>query len=277
VANLVLALPPELRARTVFGALGFGSSNDFHKPVALPSGSLWPQLQGRGRPGGWSSAAGASSRKETESSRFLGIPARCWPGRTVQQNVLEISYLDPCGRWHDEYALLSASIGMVALGNDLFNRRWGPVGAVRALGTSAGIWCASFAGLWRQAGIPVELWVDGRPAYTGATCLLSFYVNRHIGGQLSYPAPSRPSADGYPGEARMGISLLADVDVARRLYLLGRAATTELPGPPQTLLWWAGTARCSVPGPTLLEMDGEVVRAQELRVRLAAKALRVCA
>jgi hypothetical protein len=257
VANLVLTLPLELRSRTVLGALGFGSSNDFHKP-----------------PG--------------EHSRFLGIPARCWPGHTVQQSILEVSYLDPSGLWHDAYAVMSASIGMVALGNDLFNRRWGPVGACRALGTSAGIWCASLAGVWRQKGISVDLRVDGRLVYGGTTCLLGFYVNRHIGGRLSYPAPTVRSPEGESprppfgghldgGAPRMGISLLSDVSVGRRLFLLGRAATEALPGPPQTLLWWAHTAECLVHQPTLLEMDGEVVHAREVRVHLVPKVLRVCA
>jgi hypothetical protein len=75
----------------------------------------------------------------------------------------------------------------------------------------------------------------------------------------------------------MGISLLGDVPLARRLYLLGCAATRELPGPPQTLLWWARTARCIVRHPTLLELDGEVTQAREVRVRLLAGVLRVCA
>jgi hypothetical protein len=117
----------------------------------------------------------------------------------------------------------------------------------------------------------VELRVDGRRAYRGTTCLLSFYVSRHMGGRLSYPAPTEA------GAPRMGISLLADVDVVRRLVLLGRAAKSALPGPPATHLWWASTAGCAVGQPTLLEMDGEVVQAGEVPVRLVPEVLRVCA
>ena len=240
VANLLLALRPALRERTLLGAVGFGSSNDFHKPA-------------------------------DEHSRFLGVPVRCWPRRTIRQNVLRVDYLDPAGDWHTEYAVASASVGVVALGNDLFNRRWGPVGACRSLGTAPGIWCASLAGVCRRGGIPVTLSVDGRPAYEGMTCLLGFYVNRHIGGGLSYPN----SVD--PGSPYMGISLLANVTVLRRVYLLGRAARGALPGPPHTLLWRALTSRCVLERPVLLEMDGEVTRAREIHVRLVPRALRVCA
>lgn len=240
VANLVLALPPDRRARTILGAVGLGSSNDFHKP-------------------------------SDEHSRFLGVPVRCWPRRTVHQDILRVDYLDADAVRHTEYVVTSASVGMVALGNDLFNRRWGPVGVCRSLSEGLGIWSASLGAVCRQKGIPVDLSVDGRPAYAGTTCFVGFYINRHIAGSLTY------ADEAGVGSARMGVLVLPDVGLLRRIYLLARAARRALGTSPQALVRQAVTSRCRAGQPALLEMDGEVTRVREMHVRFVPRALRVCA
>jgi len=239
-ANLVLSLPARARSRAVLGAVGLGSSNDFHKPT-----DRW--------------------------DRIAAIPVRCSPRRTARQDVLRVESVNTNGERRIRYAVTSASVGMIALGNSLFNRRWGLVGACRRFGPALGIWSAAVASLCLQRGIPVKLSIDGAGAYDGQTCLLGFYVNRHMGGRLRYP---RGAGVVSPG---MGVSLLPGVGILRRAHLLVAAAGNGLPGPPRTLLWCARTCRCTCERPTPLEMDGEVTDTREVRIRLVPGALRVCA
>jgi len=113
--------------------------------------------------------------------------------------------------------------GGVALGNDLFNRAWGPVGACRSLSTALGVWSASLASLCLQRQMRVRLLVDGRSAYRGEASLVGFYVNRHMAGGLRYP----PLMD--VGSPSMGVCLVPDVGVFGRTRLLAAAARAGSP------------------------------------------------
>ena len=146
VANLLLAEAGKDGATALLGAVGLGSSNDFHKPL--------------------------DSRRQV-----CGMPVRCNWKTPVRQNVLRVERDDRQGHRLVEYSVTGCSIGMVALGNELFNRKWGPVRPARRVGANTGIWCASLAAIARGRTFAVDLAVDGRRVYAGDACLVGLYVN----------------------------------------------------------------------------------------------------
>jgi diacylglycerol kinase family enzyme len=237
--NLLLELPADARERAVLGAIGLGSSNDFHKPAST-------------------------------AARLRGIPLRGAVAGATFPNILRVAYEDGRGRPSVEHALTSCSLGLVALGNELHNSRSGPIRLCRRLGPSAGIWAASLAAVSTFRSFPVTLHIDGALAYEGEACLIGFYLSRHFAGSLKYPTV----ADG--AGSKMGVVVLPKVTRGKCLQLLARAVGAGLPGPPETQLWTAGECRVSCEEPQPMEMDGEVVRAGTVTVRLVASTVRVC-
>lgn len=239
VANLLLAGGLEDEAAPLMGAVALGSSNDFHKP-----------LDG--------------------CRRIQGVPIRCDWEDPVRQNVLRIEHSRGAARRHVEYAVTGCSLGAVALGNELFNHKWGPVKLARRLGVSTGVWCASLAAIAKQRPFGVGLVVEGRPVYEGDACLVGLYVNRHFTGTLSYGGAVDVSSP------QMGVIVLPGVSLPKRVALLGRAARSGLSGDPCVRSWQGTSCEVTLARPGLLEMDGEVVQASHVRVQLVPGALGVC-
>lgn len=239
VANLLLADGRRDETVALLGAVALGSSNDFHKP-----------LDG--------------------CRRIRGVPVRCGWADAVRQNVLRVEHGRGTGSRQVEYAVTGCSLGMVALGNELFNRRWGPVRPARRLGAGPGMWCASLAAIARQRSFGVSLTVDGRPAYEGRACHVGLYVNRHFTGRLSYGGTVGVAS------ARMGVVVVPQMSLPTRVALLKRAVRHGLSDDPRVRSWQAASCEVTLSRPGLLEMDGEVTEASQVRVQLAPGALGVC-
>lgn len=236
--NILLALPEEARANLCLGVAGLGSSNDFLKSPP-----------GAGRVG--------------------GVPVRWRPGDAVVQNVLRVEYRDGAGAVRVEYAATSCNVGIVAAGNDRFNRGRGVIGACRRLGASAGVLAATVSAAFRRPAVSLLLTLDGRELFAGRIELAAAFVNPHFAGRLRFPSLANP------GSPAMGVAVLPEAGVCRRAALLATTARRGLPSPPA--LCGEGQECEMVPDrPTLLEMDGEVATAARIRVRLLRGALRVC-
>ena len=238
VANIILSLDADPKRRVCLGAIGLGSSNDFHKPFS-----------------------GAKRR---------GVAIRCGVDRPVLQNVLRITFADEDGRAHIERVIANASAGVVARGNDLFSRRWGPVGVARSLGAGPGIVCASVCAVALQKSAAVALRVDGKDVFSGGASLVGLFVNRHFGGSLSYADQTGVQSE------HMGVAVLEDMGLAGRLSLLSEAANGGLAASSGLRLLHATECECTFRSPQLLEMDGEVVRAKSFRADLERASLKVC-
>ena len=239
VADLILAISCPVSLRIVLGAIGLGSSNDFHKP-------------------------------QNGAADIAGVPVRCAIAGAAAQNVLRVAYVDDRGAHHVKYAVTSCSLGMVAAGNDLFNRCWGPVGLSRRLSAAAGIGCASLAGLLHARDPSVQLWIDGSDVYRGQVSLLSVYINPHFAGRLRYLGPTSVSSP------YMGIVVVPAIGLWRRVGLLRRAAGVGLGAGGDVQTWEGISCEMKLNEASPLEIDGEVVRIREARVMLVPGALRVC-
>jgi len=238
VANIILSLDVGEKRRVCLGAIGLGSSNDFHKP-----------------------ACGTSC---------CGVPVRCDANHVALQNVLRLTVTGEDGGVRIKRVVANASAGVIARGNDLFNRRWGPVGVVRALGPGPGIVCASVCAVALQRTAAVALRVDGEDVFSGAAPLVGLFVNRHFAGALSYADQTDVQSE------HMGVAFLEDVGLPARLSLLSAAANGGLAASSRLRFLHATQCECTFESPQLLEMDGEVVRAKSFRADLERASLKVC-
>ena len=91
LCNALMNLDKISRDQVVLGAIGLGSSNDFHKPYS--------------------------------DQRFIGdVPARIDFTDAVPHNIGAVEYVDAKGDVLREHFIINASFGVLAEGNDLFNR-----------------------------------------------------------------------------------------------------------------------------------------------------------
>lgn len=224
--------------RLVLGALGLGSSNDFHKPVAR---------------------------------RIAGIPARIDASRARPRDVGRVCWLDADGEPHSRCFAVSASVGVIARANAAFNRRRGAVGLLQAVGaTDAAIVAAAVGTLATQRPMPFRV-TTRAGAWECALASASIGKTRHVAGLFTYDAAVAPD-DGllslhlceHGGSRARLVGTL--VGLARGRFT-GRPGTLSLATPFVTL---------ESPESFDLEVDGEVVRARSAHFDLHPERPRVC-
>ena len=211
------------------GAVGLGSSNDAHKPVERD---------------------------------IAGIPVRIDAQRAAPRDV-------GIARWDDgERAfLVSASIGVTAAANALFNRedpvlrhlkRWWVDGAIA--------WAAvRTIATWRN--LSATLVVNGTSSAIALTHL-GVAKTPWLAGGLHYDTPVEPG--------QFAVNLCEGMTRLRAMRTLAALAGGRFRGLPGTHSWSARGASVVLDLPCDLELDGEVVRARSVSFELLRERILLC-
>jgi len=220
------------------GALGLGSSNDFHKP--LP-----------------------------EAANGDRAPRRIDFGRAEPIDVGLLEWTAPDGTSHRRPWLLNASIGTTAEANAFFNDGDALVRRLKRWSTSLAISWAAVRTLLCCPRIAMRVVVDGEERRE-RVWNLAVVKNPHFTGGLRYDSPFEPASGrfhlhGIRAGGRLRLFRLLS-GLARGRFV-GRAGTFSAP---------ARTVVVSADRPFRVECDGEVVEAVGARFGLAPLALRVC-
>lgn len=238
LANALMTLDAGDRARIALGAVGLGSSNDFHKPVP---------------PGG----------------RIAGIPVRIDAAGARPHNVCEVRYATGDGGERTEHFLINASLGVVADGNYRFNRGGGLVGWLKPRWVDGAILVCAACAAWTYRNFEAELIVDGAPNSTPVASL-GLCINPHFTGSLRYDTAVSPESPYFCVNLYSGSGRL---DRLRTMAALGRGRFRGRPG---ARTWEAREVTVIPEAEVPFELDGEVVTAHRVDVRLREGALRVC-
>ncbi len=240
--NLLLATVLSSRrfaGRVRIGALGLGSSNDFHKP-------------NRG------ARAGAS-----------GAPRRIDFGRARPVDVGELVWTGADGRAGRRPWLLNASVGITAEANRYFNRSDGPFGLLkRHVGGLAIAW-AALRTLLLSRPLEATVTVDG-VAMRERLCNLAIVKSPHVSGGLRYDSPLEPDS------GRFHVHGIRAVGRIRLLRILAGLARGRFRGTPGTFSTVARQVTVEADRPFRVECDGEVFSAVRARIRLRPHAVKVC-
>jgi diacylglycerol kinase family enzyme len=222
--------PLPLDALTLF-AVGLGSSNDFHKPFR---------------------------------SVHSGIPLRVDRERAAPRDVGLVRFTDGAGRARRSVLVVSASAGVVAEGNALFER--GRPGrrltglliagsALRAVARSR-----SFRARLRHDDVDEEI----------ALSSLSVLKTAWLSGSLRYDLPV--AAD----DGAFTVGLCEGMGRARLLTTLAGLACGRFRGK-GTRAFRTTSLGLSSEEPFLLEIDGEVTTARDVRFEILPERIRACA
>lgn len=219
-----------LDAFTLF-AVGLGSSNDFHKPAR---------------------------------SVHSGIPLRVDNTRAAPRDVGLVRFSDEAGRERRSVLVVSASAGVVAEGNALFERsRPG-----RRL-TGLAIASSALRAIVRSRSFRVRLRHDGVDEEVSLSSL-SVLKTPWLSGSLRYDLPVAPD------DGAFAVGLCEGMGRVRLLATLAGLACGRFRGK-GTRAFRTASLELSAEKPFLLEIDGEVVTAREARFEILPQRIRACA
>jgi len=237
--NTIMTTPGLPSLDVILGAIGLGSSNDFQKPHC------------------------AARRTRT------GIPFKLDAAAAFPHNVGRVDYEDDGGNWQRRYFIINGSLGIIARGNYLFNSNERVVRWLKPKWVLGTIWYLTFKTLLSAKNIPLRLTISGDAVETEATTL-SVILNPHFTGNLSYDCGD------YSGREAFGIALCEKMGRVERLRTLSSLTKGRFMGLRKTRFWESPAVDIESAFPTPLELDGEVVLARRMRIRLLKGAIKTC-
>ena len=242
ILNALLSLPRSGPERAVsFGAVGLGSSNDFHKPF---------------RP----------------ENAIRGIPVRLDAGQSRLQDLIEVRWEDETGGKHARFCVNNAGLGITAEGNRRFSAKGPVIGTLQHFSVEAAIAASAVWTIFSYRNRSFRIQVDDRPPFQAMLTNLGILKNPYFGGGLHYDLPIAPD------DGRLCICLSESMSRFQAVRTLVRLYQGRFKGLPGTASWTA--SRVSVVAGSrcfALEMDGEVVQARKADFKVVPKAVRCCA
>ncbi len=224
----------------VLGAVGLGSSNDFHKPF---------------RP-----------------DRFVaGVPVRMDWKDPVECDVIAVRYQNGGPGLSSRHCLINASIGITAEANALYNSRARSVALFKRMSHEAAVVVSALQTIARYRNIDAALSFENRPAGAYDITNLGVIKNPHFAGGLCYDQALRPD------DGRIGVNLCAGMTKWEAIMTLLRLYKKDFSGHPKTFTWFAREFSLRSEKSFALEMDGEVVKTDRAIFSVYPGLMRCCA
>lgn len=225
----------------ILGAIGLGSSNDFHKPFSA---------NGNGHSNG-------------------SVPVKLDHQKAILHNVGQIDYQDINHNWQRKYFIVNCSVGLVAQANLFFNSGDKIVRWLKSRWVEGTIWYAALQTLFTAKNVPARIAVGGEDFETDLTTLSAF-INPNVSGNFCFDLNISPQSD------YLGVALCESMGIPSRVRTLLSLANGKFSGLSKTRIWQAREVAIFPAVPVALELDGEVSLARNIQIMLIHKALRVC-
>jgi len=200
------------------GAIGLGSSNDFHKPF---------------------------------SHLHLGIPLRLNRQTPTLRDVGRARFTTPDGSTVERHFLVSASLGAVAEANAFFNREDWLLRRLKTRLTDVAIGYAALKTLLRYQNISLNLHMTHHTSHYETTNL-SVLKTPYLSGAFHYDTPV------FPNDGRFSVNLaegLSRIGALKQLFHLVKGQFRAQPGCHD---WHVACLTVEAAAPAALEMDGEI-------------------
>ncbi|MEA3408864.1 MAG: diacylglycerol kinase family protein [Candidatus Eisenbacteria bacterium] len=247
LVNAIMALPGselpegELAGRepVVLGAVGLGSSNDFHKPF-------------------------------DDGATIQGMPVRVDFDGARERDVIRIEYEEPEGPVATRYSLINASVGVTAEANARFNEPSWFIRAARAVSVDAAISAAVLTTLATWTDVTCALAIDGEEPVMVSVTNLGVFKNPHFGGALCYDTLVAPD------DGALGVGLCESMSMFETVAALSALRKRRFSGRPKTRTWRASSLSVHGDRVFALETDGEVLQARSARFSVAPGRVMCC-
>jgi len=238
VVNAIMRLDPFARSRCVLGAIGLGSSNDFHKPFI-------------------------------ESTMMGRFPSRLAFDRARLCDVSLLRY--SCnGEEGEKFFFLNASAGITAAGNARFNKPGFILKFLKRTNVPSAIVYAALSSLLLYKNQPVRLSSPALGTLSTSITNLGILKNPHFSGELRYDAVCDYS------NGRFVVVACSEMNIPQRYALFRALQEGSLSGLEQVRTWSTPALDLESESPIAVELDGEIVMAQKAHFEVQPHALRVC-
>lgn len=225
--------------RITLGAVGLGSSNDFHKPF--------------------------------RADAFIDrIPVRVDAQNGLYHDVLRIDYQDVQGQPKTHFSIINASIGITAEANALFNSRTWLIRAARKISYLVALGAAALKTILSYHDIPCLLSIDDGETKEFPVTNMGVIKNPHFAGPFCYDTPIEPD------NGKMVINLCGGTSQLEVLGMIIALLKGRFKGRPKTNTWTATKLSVKSDRSFALELDGEVVQTRNARFSVIPKTVRCC-
>jgi diacylglycerol kinase (ATP) len=259
ILNQLMELENGLRKELILGAIGLGSSNDFHKSFTK-YGNRRLNRNNEGQSGGNYKALSNGNGK---------VPVKLDYKGAKPHNVGFVEYEDLEHNLKRRYFIVNCSVGLVAQANYFFNSDDRIVNWLKPKWVEGTIWYAALETLFTAKNIPTEIRVENERVKTELTTF-SVFINPNVSGNFRYDFEISPQSD------YLGVALCENMGIPARARTMLSMTRGKFVGLPKTRVWRAKEIEISPSKPIALEMDGEVSLARFIRIKLLRDALRVC-
>jgi diacylglycerol kinase (ATP) len=238
VANALLQADAGRHA--VLGAIGLGSSNDFHKTPSI-------------------------------GKCVGGVPVRISCDQARAQDVIRVELENERGASEVRFAVLNASLGITAEANARFNEASRFVRAAKRLSMNAAIVTSVIEALLAFRDVPCHIRVDANDEGCFSVSNLGVIKNPHFAGTFCYDTEIGPC------DGRLGVNLCERLNPFQVLTTLSALRRRRFTGRPKTRTWVGITARVVSDVEFAIETDGEVSFARSATFQVVPRALTCCA
>ncbi|MFC1742659.1 diacylglycerol/lipid kinase family protein [Candidatus Riflebacteria bacterium] len=219
------------------GALGLGSSNDFHKPVR---------------------------------EYLHGIPVKINTEKKQQRDIGMATFIANNGKKNRHYFIISAAIGVVAEANHFFNTGDGIQEFLKRNWTEAGIIHAALRTIVMYRNFPVH--IKNKDALNLKLKLtnLSVLKTPFLSGSFCYDSPVTPD------DGRFSVNICENMSLTETLQTLVDLARGIFLGKPKRQHMYLSEFEVRSKNPVALELDGEVFQARKVRFECLDERINEC-
>jgi diacylglycerol kinase (ATP) len=238
VLNALMGLSRQLRSRVILGAVGLGSSNDFHKPF--------------------------------HPDKILGGIPRLMDFRQPRpRDVGHVSFRQN-GNACTRHFLINASAGITAEGNALFNRPDTILGYLKQQSTPLAILYAALKALSLHRNGRFTINIPEQESTVLNLTNLGICKNPHFSGSLRYDVAAEYENGNFH------IFAAEEMGFVERLGLLRSLSRGRFRGLPRTRSWQARSLTVSAGSVFPLELDGEIYYTDRATFTVLQQSLQVC-
>ena len=226
------------RRDVALGAIGLGSSNDFHKPMS-------------------------------PARRIGRLPARLAADAATVIDVGKARLVHPDGRTSVRYFVLNASAGIVAAGNAYFNDGAGVVRWLKSKHTEAAILYAAVVSMLRYRPRRIALRVDGALVLDEPVTNIGVVKSMHFAGGMHYDTGGRRD------DGQFDVNVWEAMGRARLLSTVAHLYRGKFRGRPRTRCLRGAVVGLASDTALPLELDGEIFTVTAAELSVLPRALRV--
>ena len=235
ILNLLMNLQGVETQKIHLGGIGLGSSNDFLKPY---------------------------------KTAVKDIPCRIRPEKSLPADIGKVRFIGSTGKEVTRYFIVNASLGVTAEANRIFNRGDQPIGFLKPRILDLAILYTAVKTILTYRNIPVALRIESvaKGNIEEVRVLLSNLAvlkNPHVSGRFVY------DQDISLGDAQLGLNYCSGMSRWQLLHVLWDLSKGRFSGKPGRHSMKVRKVKVAPDALIPLEMDGEVVEANDIQFSLA--------